>query len=80
MRQIVSGIGLRRTDIFKREVRIILQYVLDTIPGRQIAQDMLDRDARAGDHGLAHHDGRVALDTGMGHGRIRSIEVQGRHL
>jgi len=63
MRQIIGCVGLRRVNIVFGEMRIILDDVLDGVACREAAQDVLHRDARARDHGLAELDIWIALDA-----------------
>ena len=50
-----------------RQTRMVGENIFRRESGTELAQDRLDRDARAADHGLAAHDLRVHLDAFMGH-------------
>jgi hypothetical protein len=48
-------------------MRVIGKDMLDGIAGGETAQDMLDRDPSAGNHGFAHHNLGITSDPGMAH-------------
>ncbi len=56
-------------DVFRGKVRIIFEQVALGGALGELAQDKLDGDARAANHGFAHHDGGINGDSFRGHSR-----------
>ena len=68
MLQIVGGEGERRANVVLGELRIGLHNIGERAARAELAQDRLDRDARALDTGLGSENGRVRRYAGMGQG------------
>jgi hypothetical protein len=49
-------------DGFSREAGVRFEELFGGLAGGEFVEDEFDRDARAGDDGLAHHDGGVCLN------------------
>src|SRR5262249_2665003 len=69
MRKVVGRVvGLGSADVLRCGVRVVLEDALNAVAGSETAQNMLYRDARPGDHGLPHHNLRIAFDAWVQHG------------
>lgn len=49
MCEILGHVSLRRADVFCRKVRVVAKDMLNRVPGREAAQNVLDRDPRPRD-------------------------------
>jgi hypothetical protein len=65
---IVGGKCLGCLNILKRQAWMVRKNRLGCHAGSKLAQDNLDWDPRASDHGFSAHDFRVDLDSFVHHG------------
>ena len=65
---LVRGVSLRSPYVVECQLRMILDDVRWRAAGRQLAQNVLDRDPRAPDRRLADHDRGIPDDPFVRHG------------
>jgi hypothetical protein len=69
-----------RPHVILGELRVCFEHLGKGAARAQLAQDVLDRDARALDAWFAHHHGGIGGDVGVCHGSLRSTEATARMI
>src|SRR5262249_61228768 len=68
MRKVVCRVGLSGADVLRCEVGVVVKDVFNAVACSEAAQNVLDADSCADDHGLPQHDLRIAFNARVLHG------------